>query len=205
MNIDAGTFVVALNTNIRLKKVSLSLAHINRWNRLSFLFSNFWISCFLLARCLLNQENSCANEVKEREATKFMFLLQRFCGKGKYKWKVMHKQQHQQQTHDICWVQNVSSLLKYLQANQWAQGLHFHLKGQTHPRGGKKSATLWLERINNNYIFNSNFPGVRSISNSHRVAKFAGFVNLFILFYSQINFFGLNLLLLFSVRLVGWY
>ena len=29
----------------------------------------------------------------------------------------------------------------------------------------------------------------RSISNSHRVAKFAGFVNLFILFYSQINIF----------------
>ena len=34
-------------------------------------------------------------------------------------------------------------------------------------------------------------------SNSHRVAKFAGFVNLFILFYSQIIFFLLNLLLLF--------
>ena len=29
----------------------------------------------------------------------------------------------------------------------------------------------------------------RSISNSHRVAKFAGFVNLFISFYSQRNFF----------------
>ena len=29
----------------------------------------------------------------------------------------------------------------------------------------------------------------RSISNSHRVAKFAGFVNVFILFYSQINVF----------------
>ena len=29
----------------------------------------------------------------------------------------------------------------------------------------------------------------RSISNSHRVAKFAGFVNLFISFYSQIIFF----------------
>ena len=29
----------------------------------------------------------------------------------------------------------------------------------------------------------------RSISNSHQVAKFAGFVNLFILFYSQINIF----------------
>ena len=29
----------------------------------------------------------------------------------------------------------------------------------------------------------------RSISNSHRVAKFAGFVNLFITFYSQINIF----------------
>ena len=44
----------------------------------------------------------------------------------------------------------------------------------------------------------------RSISNSHRVAKFAGFVNLFISFYSQINiFFLLNLLLPFSVRLVG--
>ena len=28
-----------------------------------------------------------------------------------------------------------------------------------------------------------------SISNSHRVAKFAGFVNLFIPFYSQIKFF----------------
>ena len=28
-----------------------------------------------------------------------------------------------------------------------------------------------------------------SISNSHRVAKFAGFLNLFILFYSQINIF----------------
>ena len=27
----------------------------------------------------------------------------------------------------------------------------------------------------------------RSISNSHRVAKFSGFVNLFISFYSQIN------------------
>ena len=34
--------------------------------------------------------------------------------------------------------------------------------------------------------------------NSHRVAKFAGFVNLFISFYSQINiYFLLNLLLLF--------
>ena len=41
----------------------------------------------------------------------------------------------------------------------------------------------------------------RSISNSHRVVKFAGFVNLFILFYSQIN--TMNLSLLFSVRLVG--
>ena len=29
----------------------------------------------------------------------------------------------------------------------------------------------------------------RSISNSHRVAKFAGFGNLFISFYSQINIF----------------
>ena len=29
----------------------------------------------------------------------------------------------------------------------------------------------------------------RSISNSHRIAKFAGFVNLFISFYSQINIF----------------
>ena len=29
----------------------------------------------------------------------------------------------------------------------------------------------------------------RSISNSHRVAKFAGFVNLFISFYPQINIF----------------
>ena len=29
----------------------------------------------------------------------------------------------------------------------------------------------------------------KSISNSHRVAKFAGFVNLFISFYSQINIF----------------
>ena len=29
----------------------------------------------------------------------------------------------------------------------------------------------------------------RSISNSHRVAKFAGFVKLFISFYSQINIF----------------
>ena len=29
----------------------------------------------------------------------------------------------------------------------------------------------------------------RSISNSHRVVKFAGFVNLFILFYSQVNIF----------------
>ena len=29
----------------------------------------------------------------------------------------------------------------------------------------------------------------RSISNSHRVAKFAGFVSLFISFYSQINIF----------------
>ena len=40
-------------------------------------------------------------------------------------------------------------------------------------------------------------------SNSHRLAKFAGFVNLFISFYSQVNIFLLNLLLLFSVRLVG--
>ena len=30
----------------------------------------------------------------------------------------------------------------------------------------------------------------RSINNSHRVAKFAGFVNLFISFYSQINIFS---------------
>ena len=37
----------------------------------------------------------------------------------------------------------------------------------------------------------------RSISNSHRVGKFAGFVYLFISFYSQINIFLLNLLLLF--------
>ena len=29
----------------------------------------------------------------------------------------------------------------------------------------------------------------RSISNSHRVAKFAGLVNLFISFYSQVKFF----------------
>ena len=29
----------------------------------------------------------------------------------------------------------------------------------------------------------------RSISNSHRVAKFAGFANLFVSFYSQINIF----------------
>ena len=29
----------------------------------------------------------------------------------------------------------------------------------------------------------------RSISNSHQVAKFAGFVNLFILFYYQMNIF----------------
>ena len=44
----------------------------------------------------------------------------------------------------------------------------------------------------------------RSIGNSHRVAKFVGFVNLLISFYSQINFFFLlNLLLLFSVRLFG--
>ena len=44
----------------------------------------------------------------------------------------------------------------------------------------------------------------RSISNSHRVVKFAGFVNLFNSFYSKINiFFLLNLLLLFSVRLAG--
>ena len=43
----------------------------------------------------------------------------------------------------------------------------------------------------------------KSINNSHQVAKFAGFVNLFISFYSQINiFFFLILLLLFSVRLV---
>ena len=32
----------------------------------------------------------------------------------------------------------------------------------------------------------------RSISNSHRVAKFAGFVDLFISFYSLINIFLLN-------------
>ena len=45
-----------------------------------------------------------------------------------------------------------------------------------------------------------------SISNSHRVAKFAGFLNPFISFYSQINIdlFWLNLLLLLSVRLVAW-
>lgn len=138
VNMDVGTFVVALNTNISLKKVSLSPADINRWNRLSFLYANFGIKCFFLARCLLNQVNSCTNEVKEDKATTVMFLLQRFCGKGKYQWKVMQKQQ-QQQTYDICWVQNVNSFLKYLQANQWAQGLHFHLKGQTHPRGGKKN------------------------------------------------------------------
>ena len=45
----------------------------------------------------------------------------------------------------------------------------------------------------------------RSISNSHRVAKFAGLVNLFISFYSQVKFFLLNLLLLFSLRLVESY
>ena len=43
----------------------------------------------------------------------------------------------------------------------------------------------------------------RSISNGHRVAKFAGFVNVFTSFYSQMNIFLLNFLLLFSVRLVG--
>ena len=44
----------------------------------------------------------------------------------------------------------------------------------------------------------------RCISNSHRVVKFAGFVNLFISFYSpQKNSFLPNLLLFFSVRLVG--
>ena len=44
----------------------------------------------------------------------------------------------------------------------------------------------------------------RSVSNSHRVAKFAGFVNLFsfVLFPNKF-FLSLNLLLLFSVRLVG--
>lgn len=93
MNMAAGTFVVALNTNIRLKKVYLRPAHINKWKRLSFLFANFWISCFFLARCLLNQVNSCANEVKEGKATTVMFLLQRFCGKGKYQWEVTQQQQ----------------------------------------------------------------------------------------------------------------
>ena len=33
------------------------------------------------------------------------------------------------------------------------------------------------------------FDWLLSISNSHRVVKFAGFVNLFILFYSQIKIF----------------
>ena len=43
-----------------------------------------------------------------------------------------------------------------------------------------------------------------SNSNSHRVAKFVGFVNLFILFNSQINiFFLLNLLLLFLSDQLG--
>ena len=38
----------------------------------------------------------------------------------------------------------------------------------------------------------------RSISNSHRVAKFAGFVNLFISFYSQINIFSAEFIIAFS-------
>ena len=37
----------------------------------------------------------------------------------------------------------------------------------------------------------------RSISNSHRVVKFAGFVNLFILFYSQINTFSAEFIIAF--------
>ena len=37
----------------------------------------------------------------------------------------------------------------------------------------------------------------RSISNSHRVTKFAGFVNLFISFYSQINIFSAEFIIAF--------
>ena len=37
----------------------------------------------------------------------------------------------------------------------------------------------------------------RSISNSHRVAKFAGFGNLFISFYSQINIFSAEFIIAF--------
>ena len=37
----------------------------------------------------------------------------------------------------------------------------------------------------------------RSISDSHRVAKFAGFVNLFISFYSQINIFFVEFIIAF--------
>ena len=36
-----------------------------------------------------------------------------------------------------------------------------------------------------------------SISNSHRVAEFAGFVNLFISFYSQINIFSAEFIIAF--------
>ena len=43
----------------------------------------------------------------------------------------------------------------------------------------------------------------RSISNSHRVVKLAGFVNLFISFYSQINIFSAEFIIAFYVRLVG--
>ena len=37
----------------------------------------------------------------------------------------------------------------------------------------------------------------RYISNSHQVAKFASFVNLFILFYSQINIFSAEFIIAF--------
>ena len=37
----------------------------------------------------------------------------------------------------------------------------------------------------------------RSISNSHQVAKFAGFVNLFISFYFQINIFSAEFVIAF--------
>ena len=43
----------------------------------------------------------------------------------------------------------------------------------------------------------------RSINNSHRVAKFAGFVNLFISFYSQINIFFAEFIITFFC-LTNW-
>ena len=44
----------------------------------------------------------------------------------------------------------------------------------------------------------------RSISNSHRVAKFAGFVNLFISFYSKYFFFFAEFIIIALFRPTSW-